>query len=228
MLDSVVTRLDAVANRIPLLAVETAALVVLGEFALLVGYVGLTGAEPTAVRYLAYPFVWLNLSLWAVFVVDPPSARPRLRGAVLLAATGYLLVLASAGGVVDLAHVGHSHGHSARGFTVFTSLPPGWGPTVVYDHALFSVTLVPYQVVGYLALTYLVYAALLDAAAAALSGAVGLLSCVSCSWPVFASLLAGLLGGPAVAATVYTLAVDLSTAAFAAAVVLLVWRPGTG
>ena len=43
---------------------------------------------------------------------------------------------------------------------------------------------------------------------------------------VFASLLAVVLGG-AVPTTVYSFAVDLSTAAFVAAVVLLVWRTGT-
>jgi hypothetical protein len=168
----------------------------------------------------------VNLAAWAVFTVDPPDASRRVRVAVLTVTAGYLLVLAYVGGVLDVTHLGHSHSHgTARGLELFTSLPPGWGPTVVYDHAAFTLTLVPYQVVGYLALTYLVYVALLDFAAAALSGALGLLACASCSWPVFASLLAVVLGG-AVPTAVYSFTVDLATAAFVAAVVLLVWRTG--
>jgi hypothetical protein len=221
-----VDRARARLGRVDRSAVALVVLAVLAELALVAGYLGATAAEATSVRYLLYPFVWLNLAVAAVFAVRPPVASRRLRWGVALVAGAYLLVLAYFGGVLELAHVGHSHGHGASGLTVFTSLPPGWGPTVVYDHALFSLTMVPYQFVGYLALTYLVYVALLDTATAAVSGAVGLLSCASCSWPVFASLLTGVLGGSAVASTVYTFSVDLSTAAFVVAVALLVWRPG--
>lgn len=225
MIHSVVTgRLDGLVARASIGVVAIGA-----ELALLVGYVGLTGAAATDVRYLLYPFVWINLALWAVLVTEPPDASPRLRRVVLVGAAGYLLVLAYAGGVLELSHLGHSHRHGTpSGFVVFTSLPPGWGPTLVYDHAAFTVTLVPYQFVGYLALTYLVYVAVLDTATAALSGAIGLLSCVSCSWPVFASLLAGVVGGSAIASTMYSFSVDLSTAAFVVAVGLLLWRPGPG
>lgn len=228
MNDSVVPRgLDALASRVSRSSVGLVALVVLAELALLVGYLGATGTEPTSLRYLLYPFVWLNVAVWAVTAVDPPSSTPRLRRLVGLAAAGYLLVLAYAGGVLGVSLAAHHHG-GHHGLAVFTSLPPGWGPTVVYDHALFTLTLVPYQFVGYLALTYLVYVALLDAATAALSGVVGLLTCVSCSWPVVAALLAGVAGGSAVASVVYSFAVDVSTAAFVTAVALLVWRPGAG
>jgi hypothetical protein len=197
-----VDRARARLGRVDRSAVALVVLAVLAELALVAGYLGATAAEATSVRYLLYPFVWLNLAVAAVFAVRPPVASRRLRWGVALVAGAYLLVLAYFGGVLELAHVGHSHGHGASGLTVFTSLPPGWGPTVVYDHALFSLTMVPYQFVGYLALTYL------------------------CSWPVFASLLTGVLGGSAVASTVYTFSVDLSTAAFVVAVALLVWRPG--
>ncbi|MFB6268683.1 MAG: hypothetical protein ABEH83_01980 [Halobacterium sp.] len=227
MRDSVAAgRVRAVAGRVDRSAVALLAAAVLAELALVAGYLGATAAEATSVRYLLYPFVWLNVAVAAVFATRPPAASRRLQVAVGVAAAAYFLVLAYFGGVLELTHVGHSHGHGASGLVVFTSLPPGWGPTVVYDHALFSLTVVPYQFVGYLALTYLVWVALLDTASAAFSGAVGLLSCASCSWPVFASLLAGALGGSAVASIVYSFSVDLSTAAFVAAVALLVWRPG--
>lgn len=229
MSDSAGARRHPLAERVSASTVGLLALVVLAELALVAGYLGVAAVDAGNVRYLLYPFVWINLGVGAVFAVEPPAASRRVRYGVALAAAGYLLVLAYFGGVLELSHVGHAHSHGgANGLSVFTSLPPGWGPTVVYDHALFTLTLVPYQFVGYLALTYLVYVALVDTATAAFSGAVGLLSCASCSWPVFASLLAGVAGGSAVASTVYTFSVDLSTAAFVAAVALLVWRPGAG
>lgn len=227
MTDSAVTRrLDSLADSISPLAAGVTALAVLAELALLVAYVGLTNAEVTNVRYLLYPFVWINLGMWAVVTADSTTAPPRVRYAVAVLAAAYFLALAYFGGLLDVAHVGHFHSHGGRtGLSVFTALPPGWGPTVVYEQSAFTLTLVPYKLVGYLALTYLVYTALLDTATAAVSGAVGLLSCVSCSWPVFASLVAGIAGGATTPSVVYSYSVDLSTAAFVLAVALLAWRP---
>jgi len=211
-------------------ALSAVALVVLAELALLAGYLGLTGASARNVRYLLYPFVWIDLAAWAVFAVDAPSASRRARNVGLAVAAGYLLVLAVAGGVLDVTLVADGHGHvhaagSGVDVSLFTSLPPGWGPTVVVEAGAATLTLVPYTVVGYLGLAYLTYVAVVDAAARALSGALGLLSCASCSWPVFASLLAAALGGEAVASALYAYSLDLSTAAFVVAVAVLAWRP---
>jgi hypothetical protein len=78
---------------------------------------------------------------------------------------------------------------------------------------------------GYLALAYLVYAAVLDLASAALSGLLGLGSCLSCL-PIVGSLAAGLAGGTGVVAAFAALSVDVSTAVFVASVALLALRPG--
>lgn len=204
--------------------------VVLAEAALLAGYLGLTGASATNLRYLLYPFVWIDVALWAVFAVDAPSPSSAIARRVALSVSGaYLAVLAFAGGVVDVAALsgGHTHGTGVD-VAVFSALPPGWGPTVVLEAPALTVTLVPYKVVGYVALAYLTYAAIVDVTASAVSGAVGVLSCASCSWPVFASLLAAALGGEAVASALYAHSMDLSTVAFVVAVGLLAWRPGAG
>jgi hypothetical protein len=106
------------------------------------------------------------------------------------------------------------------------TVPPGWGPAVTYAGSGLTLTLVPFRVVGYLALAYLVYATVLDAARSAVTGALGLLSCVSCSWPVLASLASGVAGsGSGIAAAVTTGSYGLSTLVFVVTVTLLVWRP---
>jgi len=53
--------------------------VVLLEGFLLLAYFALTTAEPTTeVRYLVYPFVWINAGLWAVRRVTPLRGREHI------------------------------------------------------------------------------------------------------------------------------------------------------
>ena len=174
-----------------------------------------------AVRRWVYPFVWINVGLWAVVRTWPVDAAvsPRNRRLVALLAVAYLGVLAYAGGLVGPAHGGES-------FRIaYENIPPGWSPTVLYTGFGVSLTLIPYKMVGYLALAYLVYATVLDATGSAVSGVLGLLSCVSCSWPVLATVVSGVAGGTAFASAVYWWSYDLSTAVFLVTVGLLYWRP---
>jgi hypothetical protein len=74
-----------------------------------------------------------------------------------------------------------------------------------------------------------VYATVLDAAGSAVTGVLGLLSCVSCSWPVLTSIATGLVGGSSgVAAAVSNGSYGLSTLVFVVTVGLLYWRPFGG
>lgn len=177
-------------------------------------------ASLSAVRLWIYPWVWINVSVWAVLRTSPADAPTRTRRLAALAAVVYFGVLAYAGGLV-----GHAHGPTPLR-VVWATVPPGWGPVLTYAGDGVSLTLVPYRVVGYLALAYLVYATILDATRSAVTGLLGVLSCVSCSWPVLAALAAGVAGsGSGVAAAVSTGTYGLSTLVFVATVALLYWRP---
>jgi hypothetical protein len=175
--------------------------------------------------FYAYPFVWLNAAVWGVTRVRLPDAPTRRRLLAGTLAGGYLLVLAYAGGLV-----GASADAPVTGLRVaLASLPPGWSPAVVYGGEHLQLALLPFKVGAYLALAYLVYATVLDAAGSAAGGLLGLFSCVSCTLPVIAGVLSGFVGGSAAlvsAATAQSYA--LSTAAFVVTVVLLVWRPTVG
>lgn len=184
---------------------------------------------PLELGIYVYPFVWLNLGLWALVRTEPPEASRRKRYVAVAAAAAYFLVLAYAGGMVGPPHshgpgVEHDHGLSLT--LRVASIPPGWGPVVALEGGFGFVQLMPYQVVGYLALAYLLYVTVLDAATAAVSGVVGLLTCVSCSAPVLLALVGGLAGSTAgVATVVYEQPYGLSTLAFVVTVALLSWRP---
>ncbi|WP_423751338.1 DUF7546 family protein [Salinirarus marinus] len=174
-------------------------------------------------RYALYGLTWIAVGVVAVTATRVPPASDGTRRRARLLAGGYFAVLAVAGGLVTA-----SGPMGPTGFRV-AFLPPGWGPALVYGGTLVNVVLMPARVVGYLALAYLIYATAVDAAGAAVSGVVGIFSCVSCSWPVLASLSTSLLGGgSAVAGAVTTLSYDLSTLVFLVTVALLYWRPFVG
>ena len=205
------------------------ALLVLVEALALLLYLRFAPVIPTAVRYYVYPFVWINLGLLAVVTTTPPAAPRRCRRIAMALAGGYFLVLAWAGGLLQAGSALTGQDPLVLFRVVLLDVPPGWGPMVMYDASLVQLFLVPYKVVGYLALAYLVYVTVLDAAGSALGGLVGLLSCVSCSWPVLAGLVSGVVGSTSGVATfVVTQSYDISTVVFVVTVALLYWRPTVG
>jgi hypothetical protein len=201
------------------------ALVVNVELLLLVSYAVISDSRligPLAVRYWLFPFVWINVGLWAILRTRPAPSAPRQRRIAAAIAVGYFGVLAYFGGVIGPAATDQIS--TLR--VVLLDLPPGWGPAILYDGTLVGVTLMPYKIVGYVALAYLVYATVLDAAGSAIGGLLGLLSCVSCTWPVLATIVTGVVGsGSAIASAATGQSYGLSTVVFVVTVGLLYWRP---
>lgn len=173
--------------------------------------------------FYVYPFVWITVGLWAVIDTRTPSASRRHRLTAGAIAAGYFLLLGYAGGLYG---AGRLPGGVDGGLRVATAIPPGYGPALLYTGQELTLSIRPYLLIGYLALAYLVYATVLDAAGSAIAGVVGLLSCISCSWPILASIAAAVLGGGSAAVSaVYAESYALSTAVFVVTVVLLSWRP---
>jgi hypothetical protein len=173
-------------------------------------------------RYVVYPFVWINLGLWAIVRTPLRRASTRTTALATLLAVGYFLVLSWITGLVSVPH--HAGGIATSGLLI-TDAPPGWGPRVTLATDVLQVVVVPYRVVGFLGLAVLVYDGVLDAAASTVSGVAGLFSCLGCAFPLVSSTLATLGGSSALILAVRALSVDLSTLAFVVAVGLLVWRP---
>ena len=203
---------------------RVAALLVVGNLQAVgvILYYAATSAALTEPRYVVYGLLWVNVGLLAVYEAGPPDdADFAQRRRALAVAAGYLGLLAVVGGLVA-----PGLGADATGVRV-AWLTPGWGPALLYAGHDVSVVLMPAYVVGYLALSYLLYVTLLEAAGSAVGGLLGLLSCVSCTWPVLATVASALLGGAGFLATSATaVPYDLSTAVFLLTVALLYWRPG--
>lgn len=191
-----------------------------------------TGATPTRPLFYVYPFVWINAALWALWTVDVPAVDDRRRGALAAAAgVGYFLVLGYFGGLYAVGSAAGANGSggvvAGAGWSlVLASFPPGWSPAVLYDGATVTLALLPFKVFGYVTLAYLVAVTVLDASGGAAAGLLGLFSCVSCTLPLIAGAVSGLVGGAgALVAAAYGQSYGLSTVVFVVTVVLLVWRP---
>jgi hypothetical protein len=200
------------------------ALLVNTELLWLLAYAFGRGVVPNDLFYV-YPFVWINVGLWALWKTTPAPASDRRRWLAGGLAGGYFLVLAYVGGTFGLT--GPPAGVPATGFRVAVeSLPPGFGPALLYQGESLRLALLPFKLVGYLALAYLVYATVLDAAESAAVGLLGLFSCVSCTWPVIATVVTGVAGsGSALATAALQQSYGASTVVFVVTVGLLYWRP---
>lgn len=184
----------------------SAALVVAAETAVVWAYVTVTGATITEPRYILYSWLWIDAGLLAVATVDPSpdTARHRLLG-VGVAAAYFLLVMSVPGNIAFAPD-----GSGITGFRLGWAIP-AWGPILAYNSSLIRFYLLPFELVGYAALAYLVYATVLDTARAVLPGLLGLVTCVGCTVPVLA--LFGILGGAtgSIAAAAYHWSYDVGT-----------------
>jgi hypothetical protein len=195
------------------------------EILLVLAYLALVGPQVTRPLFYVYPFVWINAAVYALWRVDRPTATTRRKLVVGTVALAYFGLLSYVGGLF-----GFGAGGAATGLRLeLVALPPGWSPALIYAGASLQFALLPFKVVGYLTIAYLLYATLLDAAAGLVGGALGLFSCVSCTLPVIAGVLSGVVGGTgAVAAAAYGQSYALSTVVFVVTVGLLLWRPTVG
>lgn len=185
-------------------------------------YYAFSSATVTEPRYIVYGLLWMNVGVLAIWAADPPTGVDfQQRRRALALAAGYFGLLAVFGGLVTTGL-----GADATGFRV-AWMTPGWGPALLYGGHSISFVLMPAYTVGYLSLAYLVYVTVLDAAGSAVGGLLGLVSCVSCTWPVLATIGSTLFGSAGLLATSATeVPYDLSTAVFIVTVALLYWRPG--
>lgn len=198
------------------------------ELGLVGAYVTARGAELGLFHF--YPFVWINLSIWAVWKTNPISSTGRQRLTAGAVAVGYFGLLGYVSGLFGRGHETYDHAVAnpeyLYGLELAVMLPPGYGPAILYSGPLLMLSIVPYMLIGYVTLAYLVYVTILDSVNATVSGLLGLFTCVGCSWPILASLVSGVGGASSgAAAAIYSQSYEISTIAFVLTVALLYWRP---
>lgn len=195
------------------------------EFLLVAIYLLVAPVTPTGIAVYIYPFVWINVALWAIWRVDAPSVNRRRQYGASFIALSYFLLLGYLGGLYGLGSEAMVSGLRLE----YVSLPPGWGPALLYSGEWVRFALLPFKVIGYLTLGYLIYVTILDTATSAAAGLLGLFSCVSCVLPIIAAVASGFVGAGGALVTIASVqSYSLSTAVFVITVLLLVWRPTAG
>ena len=181
--------------------------------------------QPTTLHIFLIPFVWITISVLAVWYTDPVDASPRRK---LIAGTVsglffavFLYLSGSAGTATEL----FEPVTGAAGFGTSLDSSLGWGPIIFYANDWIAMRVIPYQFVGYLALSYLIYVALLDVASSAKAGLLGLVLCPGCTVSLFPSVFASAAGISSAFALLVRYTYELSTVFFVAAVALMYWEP---
>ena len=146
---------------------------------------------------LVYPFIWINVGIVAVILLKPTSITLRKKIPSAFLGIMYFCILSYFSSILTLGHSFHGHVSSDHNFgfgIIISSIPPGWAPAFFYTGVLVSVYIFLFQLVGYLSLSYLVYRSILRFNKSALSGLIGIFSCVSCTWPLIGTYLGGISG----------------------------------
>jgi hypothetical protein len=182
-------------------------------------YIGVAQLQLLRYRIVAYGITWVVIAGLVLLRVEVPRPGGVLDRRALAIAVGYTGLLALVGGIVVLT--------PAAGYDVrLALLAPYWGPAPIITTPVLSVFLFPARVLGYITLGVLVYVLAVDTLQSAAVGVIGLFSCISCTWPIVASLLTGLVGSTgALAVLASTYAFDLSTLVYVVTVALLSYRP---
>ena len=194
-------------------AVSTAVVAVVVLLTAIGAYLNTTNAAVTAGRSLAYPVVWITVSLAAaVWIGRRVAGRPRRWRGIAVGGT-YTLGLAWLTGLL---------GTTTGGFPLRVhAAPPGWGPILLYDNGLFHLSIVPFKLVTYFALGYVIYVLVAAHQGSIRAAALGVASCVSCTGPLVAAVI-GAIGGTQATTAVATAGYDIATVAVVATFGLLV------
>ena len=200
--------------RSPIRAAVATAVVATGALLTAIAtYLRLTDAVITTGRSLSYPVVWIVTSLTAaVWIGLTVRGRPRRWRGIAIGG-GYTLVIAWLTGLL---------GATTGGFPLRVhAAPPGWGPIILYDSGLLRLSIVPFKLIAYLALGYVIYALVAAHRGSIRAAAVGVFSCVSCTGPLLVAII-GAVGGTQATTAVATAGYDIATVALVATFGLLV------
>ncbi len=197
------------------LVISRASLVALSVLVVHVGailaYAQMTGTVIAPERAMV-PLVWVAFAVWLVVHLHHRARRTGSNAMALAVGVGYFLLLAAIGGSIGL-------GTESSGLTIELATP-GWGPIVLYGAAFVQVAVVPFELVGYLALSYGVYRAVAATSRGALAGLFGLFACIGCTLPLIAAVVS-VFTGATVAIQPGSATYELATAVFVLTVVVL-------
>ena len=184
------------------LAVGSGCLALVGLLAAVGAYIEVAEPTLTGVRTLAYPALWITGSVGtAVWIGLTVRGRPRRRRGVVVAA-GYTLALLWLTGLIGAP--------TATTTAEIVAALPGWGPLLLYDGTVIRLAVVPFKLVAYLALGYIVYVFVAANGGSVRAAVLGFATCVGCGAPLLVAVAGG-LGSAQAATLVASVGYDIAT-----------------
>lgn len=184
----------------------------------------ITGDLGSRFTHLLIPVIWITVAVWVLWHTELSTARRMYQTIAAIVAGGYFLVLLYLSGLIGPSTPYLELLTGTSGFSVDWNQSLGWGPILLYTDDWVAIRLIPYQVIGYFALSYLVYEAILDLTRSAVGGVIGLAACPACTGPLIGLLLAGGSGGSSTVLLLGVYAYEIATVLFVGTVALLYHR----
>jgi len=171
------------------------------------------------------PFIWTTVSVVTVWYTDRVSRGWKPTAFAGAVAVGYLSLFLWLSGTVGFtpSQVEPVTGELGFGLEVGRSL--GWGPIIYYSGEWVGARLIPYQIIGYASLSYLVYVTVLDATRSAGAGTLGLILCPGCAAAAFVPAFGGIAGLSAALSLFLQYSYEIGTVMFVVAMGWLYYQP---
>lgn len=195
------------------------------QLLLAVLYGAVFGTDLLSFHIFLIPFIWTTVSIVTVWYTESVSRgwRPTaLAGAV---AVGYLSLFLWLSGTVGFTPSQVEPITGDLGFGVEAGRSLGWGPVIYYSGEWIGARIIPYQIIGYLALSYLVYVTVLDATRSASAGTLGLILCPGCAAAALVPAFGGIAGLSAALSFFLQYSYEIATVMFVVAMGWLYYQP---
>lgn len=183
------------------------------------------GTSLLSLHIFLIPFIWTTVSVVAVWYTEPVSRGWRPTALAVGVAVGYLSLFLWLSGTIGFTPSQVEPITGAFGFGVEAGRSLGWGPVLYYSGEWVGARVIPYQLIGYLGLSYLVYAAVLDATRSATVGTFGLILCPGCAAAALVPVFGGIAGLSAALSFFLQYNYEIATLVFVPAMGWLYYQP---
>jgi hypothetical protein len=195
------------------------------QLLLAVIYGTLFGSSLLSFHIFLLPFIWTTVSVVTVWYTDSVSRGWRPTAVAGAVAVGYLSLFLWLSGTIGFTPSQVEPITGPLGFGIEAGRSLGWGPVIYYSGEWIGARIIPYQLIGYLALSYLVYVTVLDATRSASAGTLGLILCPGCAAAALVPLFGGIAGLSAALSFFLQYSYEIATVMFVVAMGWLYYQP---
>lgn len=183
------------------------------------------GTSLLSLHIFLLPFVWTTVSAVTLWYTEPVSRGSKPTAFAGAVAVGYLSLFLWLSGTIGFTPSQLEPVTGPLGFGFDAGRSFGWGPILYYSGEWVGARIIPYQLIGYLSLSYMVYLAVLDVTRSASAGTIGLVLCPGCAAAAFVPAFGGIAGVSAALSVFLQFSYEIATVMFVVAMGWLYYQP---